>query len=131
MLCHAVGREQHLDGRLRIALWMSLRNNIFASDSRFAIEFEERLVPGGGVEPPRPQGPADFESAASASSAIPACATEGWNHFTSEMSAGLVRTLLWPGPNPRSRFRSDDPMKSAALSELRNESATAIHSVLR
>ena len=31
-----------------------------------------RLVPGGGVEPPWPQGPADFESAASASSAIPA-----------------------------------------------------------
>ncbi len=31
------------------------------------------LVPGGGVEPPRPQGSADFESAASASSAIPAC----------------------------------------------------------
>ncbi len=30
------------------------------------------LVPGGGVEPPRPQGSADFESAASASSAIPA-----------------------------------------------------------
>ena len=30
------------------------------------------LVPGGGVEPPWPQGPADFESAASASSAIPA-----------------------------------------------------------
>jgi hypothetical protein len=29
-------------------------------------------VPGGGVEPPWPQGPADFESAASASSAIPA-----------------------------------------------------------
>ena len=31
------------------------------------------LVPGGGVEPPRYQVPADFESAASASSAIPAC----------------------------------------------------------
>jgi hypothetical protein len=31
-----------------------------------------RLVPGGGVEPPRICGPADFESAASASSAIPA-----------------------------------------------------------
>jgi hypothetical protein len=30
------------------------------------------LVPGGGVEPPRICGPADFESAASASSAIPA-----------------------------------------------------------
>ena len=30
------------------------------------------LVPGGGVEPPRSQGSADFESAASASSAIPA-----------------------------------------------------------
>ena len=30
------------------------------------------MVPGGGVEPPRPQGSADFESAASASSAIPA-----------------------------------------------------------
>src|SRR5579885_1617815 len=30
------------------------------------------LVPGGGVEPPRYQVPADFESAASASSAIPA-----------------------------------------------------------
>src|SRR5512146_915170 len=30
------------------------------------------LVPGGGVEPPRCQAPADFESAASASSAIPA-----------------------------------------------------------
>ena len=30
------------------------------------------VVPGGGVEPPWPQGPADFESAASASSAIPA-----------------------------------------------------------
>jgi hypothetical protein len=30
------------------------------------------MVPGGGVEPPWPQGPADFESAASASSAIPA-----------------------------------------------------------
>ena len=34
------------------------------------------LVPGGGVEPPRPQGSADFESAASASSAIPAFATQ-------------------------------------------------------
>jgi hypothetical protein len=31
-----------------------------------------KLVPGGGVEPPRYQVPADFESAASASSAIPA-----------------------------------------------------------
>src|SRR5438876_8422452 len=30
------------------------------------------MVPGGGVEPPRYQVPADFESAASASSAIPA-----------------------------------------------------------
>ena len=30
------------------------------------------VVPGGGVEPPRYQVPADFESAASASSAIPA-----------------------------------------------------------
>src|SRR5579864_1002083 len=30
------------------------------------------LVPGGGVEPPRYEVPADFESAASASSAIPA-----------------------------------------------------------
>jgi hypothetical protein len=30
------------------------------------------MVPGGGIEPPRAQGPADFESAASASSAIPA-----------------------------------------------------------
>src|SRR3954454_22362048 len=30
------------------------------------------MVPGGGIEPPRSQGPADFESAASASSAIPA-----------------------------------------------------------
>ena len=32
-----------------------------------------KVVPGGGVEPPRYQVPADFESAASASSAIPAC----------------------------------------------------------
>ena len=32
----------------------------------------DRLVPGGGIEPPRYQVPADFESAASASSAIPA-----------------------------------------------------------
>ena len=33
---------------------------------------EGGMVPGGGVEPPRYQVPADFESAASASSAIPA-----------------------------------------------------------
>ena len=30
------------------------------------------MVPGGGVEPPRYRVPADFESAASANSAIPA-----------------------------------------------------------
>ena len=35
----------------------------------YLIDF---MVPGGGVEPPRSQGSADFESAASASSAIPA-----------------------------------------------------------
>lgn len=32
----------------------------------------QEVVPGAGVEPARPQGPADFKSAASASSAIPA-----------------------------------------------------------
>jgi hypothetical protein len=42
-------------------------------DSATAFKTRRKvLVPGGGVEPPRYQVPADFESAASASSAIPA-----------------------------------------------------------
>jgi hypothetical protein len=40
--------------------------------AQFSYKLFVFLVPGGGVEPPRAQGPADFESAASASSAIPA-----------------------------------------------------------
>ena len=44
------------------------------------------LVPGGGVEPPRYQVPADFESAASASSAIPA------GQWHPQVSTGLTAT---------------------------------------
>jgi hypothetical protein len=49
-------------------------NDFGLSDFERPIQFKPfvLLVPGGGVEPPWPQGPADFESAASASSAIPA-----------------------------------------------------------
>jgi impB/mucB/samB family protein len=50
-------------------------NGIFSAKSRFQalqIECGVGMVPGGGIEPPRYQVPADFESAASASSAIPA-----------------------------------------------------------
>ena len=46
------------------------------------------LVPGGGVEPPRYQVPADFESAASASSAIPA-------QDNSLNCSILLRVALW------------------------------------
>ena len=51
-----------------------------------------KLVPGGGVEPPRYQVPADFESAASASSAIPA----DWWHSqgsTARICCGIGRAL--------------------------------------
>ena len=58
------------------------------------------LVPGGGVEPPRPQGSADFESAASASSAIPA---------RGGCSASIAQCLCWmPQSLPRAKARSKD-----------------------
>jgi hypothetical protein len=41
-----------------------------------SVDAGKVVVPGGGIEPPRAQGPADFESAASASSAIPAMGEE-------------------------------------------------------
>ena len=43
-----------------------------AEGSEPALRIEVELVPGTGIEPARYQVPADFESAASASSAIPA-----------------------------------------------------------
>src|ERR1035441_10205571 len=52
------------------------------------------MVPGGGVEPPWPQGPADFESAASASSAIPA-----WVGYCMESIAQAYVRALQSAPN--------------------------------
>ncbi len=46
---------------------------IAASGTQNQIKSAFTMVPGGGIEPPRYSVPADFESAASASSAIPAC----------------------------------------------------------
>jgi len=54
------------------------------------------MVPGGGVEPPRPQGSADFESAASASSAIPA----GWASQP-KYRTGATRKSSIPSAFPR------------------------------
>ena len=59
---------------LRLAHMDSHQRKLALSFSRGRFEANPfiLLVPGGGVEPPRSQGSADFESAASASSAIPA-----------------------------------------------------------
>ena len=54
---------------LEVRYVMSTREKRCCQPVEKKLEF---LVPGGGVEPPRYQVPADFESAASASSAIPA-----------------------------------------------------------
>ena len=59
------------------------------------------MVPGGGVEPPWPQGPADFESAASASSAIPAL---GWE-LASQSIAWRLRSTLLSIHHPRNRLQ--------------------------
>ena len=63
-------------------------NDLGLSDFERPIQFKLfiLLVPGGGVEPPWPQGPADFESAASASSAIPA---------RGGCSASIAQCLRW------------------------------------
>ncbi len=60
------------------------------------------LVPGGGVEPPWPRGPADFESAASASSAIPAC----------KSASKYLSLKWWPGTGLNRRRR---PFQGRAL----------------
>lgn len=66
-----------------------------------------RVVPGGGVEPPRYQVPADFESAASASSAIPA---EGLQKGNSRV---IHRCSSWQ-PGATDTGRNQDCHNSAA-----------------
>ena len=59
---------------------------------------EIMLVPGGGVEPPWPQGPADFESAASASSAIPARGRSGRAAHKFPIALYIASDRLSTGP---------------------------------